>query len=136
MSHCTDCALIHLGTAKGNSRTGGARDLVSVPCAPLDWFVDELPAPDLVKIDVEGAELVVLENGGRVLRDVRPLMIVETAPENAAAMAALLQRHEYLMFDVEGELDRARERPAWNKLAVPAERRQAVIDYRRRQDQH
>ena len=127
----TDRALNHLSDAQGNPRTGGARDVVSVLCAPLDWLLDQLPAPDFLKIDVEGAELAVMEGGARLFMECRPLLIVETAPENGAAMAALLQRYGYVMFDAESDQGAALSVPAWNTLAVPAERSQAVLDSRR-----
>lgn len=133
----TDRALNHLSDAQGNPRTGGARDVVSVLCAPLDWLLDQLPAPDFLKIDVEGAELAVMEGGARLFMECRPLLIVETAPENGAVMAALLQRYGYVMFDAESDQGAALSVPAWNTLAVPAERSQAVLDSRRHvQDSH
>jgi FkbM family methyltransferase len=47
--------------------------------APLDEVVAEraLPLPQWVKIDVEGAELEVLDGGARVLRQARPKLFLE-----------------------------------------------------------
>lgn len=129
----TDRALNHLSEALGNPRTGGARDVVLVPCAPLDWLLDHLPTPDFLKVDVEGAELAVLEGGERLFREVRPVMIVETAPENGVGMAALMHRHSYVMLDAETDLDVALSAPAWNTVAVPAERIQDILNIRRGQ---
>lgn len=129
----TDRALNHLSEALGNPRTGGARDVVLVPCVPLDWLLDHLPAPDFLKVDVEGAELAVVEGGERLFREVRPLMIVETAPENGAAMAALMQRHGYVMLDADTDGDVALSAPAWNTVAVPSERIQDILNSRQGQ---
>jgi FkbM family methyltransferase len=52
----------------------------------------EAPPPDVVKIDVEGAELDVLAGAQRLLSERRPILIVEMHGKNAAfadAMAAL-----------------------------------------------
>jgi FkbM family methyltransferase len=43
----------------------------------LDSLAVDLPPPRLVKIDVEGAELEVLRGAVRVLREARPVWIVE-----------------------------------------------------------
>ena len=69
-----------------------------------------------------------MEGGERPFRECRPLMIVEIAPENGAAMFALLQGYGYLMFDAESNLNAVCSLPAWNTLAVPSERRQQVLD--------
>lgn len=60
--------LRHVGTAE-------------VPLAPLDALVAEhgLPAPALVKIDVEGNELAVLRGARETLRRHRPLIVLEWA---------------------------------------------------------
>jgi len=52
-----------------------------VPCVTLDAFVRSHPAPDVIKIDVEGAELQVLEGAAYLLRDRRPTLMVEVHDE-------------------------------------------------------
>ena len=44
----------------GTTQTGGEREQQSIVAVTLDWLMESLPAPSLVKIDVEGAELEVL----------------------------------------------------------------------------
>ena len=44
----------------GTTQTGGLREQQSVVAVTLDWLLETLPAPSVVKIDVEGAELEVL----------------------------------------------------------------------------
>jgi len=50
-----------------------------VPAIQLDTFLQgaDEPAPDVIKIDVEGAELQVLEGGRRLLAEHRPLLLME-----------------------------------------------------------
>lgn len=56
--------------------------------------------PSLVKIDVEGAEKLVLEGATRVLRDIRPVIIIEVT-ENADTVGAILTSNGYLISDRE-----------------------------------
>lgn len=75
----------------------------SVPVAqvPLD---DLIPAADLIKIDVEGAELEVLDGMGRLLAQ-RPRLLLEWMPEcqRAAGHAAedLVERLRSLGYDLQ-----------------------------------
>jgi FkbM family methyltransferase len=51
-------------------------------------------APDdtrLVKVDVEGAEETVLEGAGRVLREVRPVWVIEANPRTRAQTARVMR---------------------------------------------
>jgi FkbM family methyltransferase len=41
----------------------------------------EIGVPDFIKIDVEGAELFVLEGGEELIRQVRPIIVTEISPE-------------------------------------------------------
>ena len=95
----TDRTLNHLAEAKGNPRTGGSRASRTAMVVTLDWLSKQLTPPDLIKIDVEGAEDRVLRGGIELLRAHRPILIVEVAAE-CGVLAS----------------------PAWNTLAVPAER--------------
>lgn len=44
----------------GTSQTGGARATELVPTVTLDWLADQFAVPDVIKIDVEEAEVTVL----------------------------------------------------------------------------
>jgi len=52
---------------------------ITVPTITLDKLVTlfELPPIDFIKVDVEGAELTVLQSGERTIRQQRPTMILE-----------------------------------------------------------
>ncbi len=62
---------------------------VTVPAIALDDV--DAPAPTLIKIDVEGAELDVLAGMARLLREQRPLVVCEMHGRNAEFCAAMTQ---------------------------------------------
>ncbi len=92
----------------GTSQTGGTRTTELVPTVTLDWLARHFAPPDVIKIDVEAAEMKVLAGGTEVLRN-RPALICEVAGENAAALARLLAPHGYTLYD--GELPAAQRTP-------------------------
>lgn len=53
--------------------------ILTVPLTTLDSCLDEwdLTQVDLVKMDIEGAELAALQGGKRLLEDLRPVMMIE-----------------------------------------------------------
>jgi hypothetical protein len=54
------------------------------------------PMPDFLKCDVEGAELHVLQGAERLLRNKRPILLVELhSPENHQALMAQLKTLGY-----------------------------------------
>ncbi len=67
----------------GGERDADDRDAragsVSVPATTLDAFVAQHGlAPDVLKIDVEGAEMLVLDGGRRTIRERRPVIALST----------------------------------------------------------
>jgi len=85
----------------GSTQTGGVRETQVVPTVTLDHLLDHFPAPDVLKIDIEGAEVLALAGATAVLER-RPVIICEVAAENAAAVRDLLIPYGYRFYD--GEL--------------------------------
>jgi hypothetical protein len=110
----------HLEAVPGSTQTGGTREVRQVPAVTLDSLL-ERSTPQLVKIDVEGAELLCLRGAERLLREVRPVLICEVAEENADEAGAILHRHGYEMQDAAAPAEERRplERPVWNTVAFP-----------------
>jgi len=54
-----------------------AKGATSVEVRPLDDFMNHFQAPMVVKIDVEGEELKVLEGGASTFKKFKPLVLVE-----------------------------------------------------------
>jgi FkbM family methyltransferase len=59
---------------------------ISVPMHRLDSIVPETAAVDVVKIDVEGAELGVLRGGGDLISRCRPVVLFESSQNGGEAL--------------------------------------------------
>jgi FkbM family methyltransferase len=81
------------------------RETLKVPLDTVDNCVDrqKLCRLDFIKIDVEGAEDLVLRGAAKTLRRFRPTIIFEHNPESVANVAALLRQHEYRFADLSGK---------------------------------
>ncbi len=95
-----------------DARTPGDARLVTVECVTLDDFVFSrgCPAPSFLKIDVEGAETRVLRGAERVLREVRPVVVVEVrGPGRWAEVSTAAQEAGYrgYLLGGDGRLARA-----------------------------
>ena len=106
----------------GSAMAGGVRSTRLVPTVTLDWLAARFPAPDVLKIDVEGAELAVLAGGGEVLDGSRAV-ICEVTGHNTAAVSELLSARGYTLYD--GDLIPAEREPVpaapYNTLALAPE---------------
>lgn len=67
---------------------GGDRtDFEIIPTIPLDTYLaqEKLPPPHMIKIDVEGAELAVLQGATKILSEFSPLLLIEMEGKNLQA---------------------------------------------------
>jgi FkbM family methyltransferase len=110
-----------LEEAGPRSRAQGTRWAQDVPLISLDELLKQYRPPRLVKIDVEGAELLVLEGADRLLHEVRPHIYIEVGGEMNAAVTSLLRRHSYRLFDGDALAEGPRETCSFNTLAIPME---------------
>jgi FkbM family methyltransferase len=106
----------------GQSQTGGIAEQHTVVCVSIDWLTERLPTPNVIKIDVEGAELEVLRGGTGLLRSKSPVIICEVCSENSREISDLLKGFGYKLYDgdvmptARGELVAA----SWNTVAIRA----------------
>jgi len=118
----------------GESESGG--EMVTVESVTLDeFFSDRQESPDVMKIDVEGAETMVLNGMKRILRDVKPRLFVEVHPtklpsygSSVAEVVSILMDHDYEIFEMEemrsfegGGAARKLERDSLRKLGPDTE---------------
>ncbi|MCC6212789.1 MAG: FkbM family methyltransferase [Burkholderiales bacterium] len=106
----------------GSSQAGGVAERHTVVSVSLDWLAERLPLPDVLKIDVERAEVEVFEGARGLLARKRPVVICEVSEENAAAVAAFLKERNYRVFDGECPISERKELDAapWSTVAFPA----------------
>ena len=91
---------VQKGTATWNTSlfrdmvdTGYEVEAVEVDMITVDAFVEETGLfPSLMKIDVEGAEFLVIQGARQTLRQHRPALIMEFNPIAAAAAHSTIQR--------------------------------------------
>jgi FkbM family methyltransferase len=130
-----------------SSLSVGARRQVNCPQMTLDALIDRdgLPAPDVIKCDVEGAELKVFRGASRALNRVdAPLILFEANVHNARGFnvsvgaareflgALPLPRFEFFLVRPGGELRpaTATELEHANLLAVPDSKKGRIADGR------
>lgn len=67
----------YLTAVGGHSQSGGERSRFIVPTITLDSLLERFDPPTFIKLDVEGAEIDVLEGASRVLNEARPVLYFE-----------------------------------------------------------
>ena len=78
---------------------------LEVPCMSLDELVlnAKIPAPDVIKMDVEGAELLALEGAAGVMRAFHPVVILSTHGSDIHRRCCdVLESHGYDLMPVGG----------------------------------
>lgn len=116
-----------LATSPGSTQTGGIRETVSVITVTLDWLLEQgVPAPDVLKIDVEGAELSVLRGGERVLAEAKPIVLCEVFEDARDAVTEMLLNHGYALFDWNSNPRASTESACFNTLAIPSSKQYLI----------
>lgn len=106
-----------------SSQAGGVRERHLVPTTTLDILAEQFPLPHVLKIDVEGAEALVLRAASRVLA-ARPVVFCEVTAGNADAVRNALVPHGYRFHDAVAIRPRPAVRtPPFNLLASASGRR-------------
>jgi len=96
---------------KGSSLTGtekfeklGAHSKLKIKCVSLDDYIAEndVQSCDLIKIDVETAEVAVLKGASKTIQKFRPVIVCEVIREQVAKeIEALMSQHGYKLFHLE-----------------------------------
>jgi len=104
-------------TRMDNRKLVGSQIAVTVT---LDWLLNHFPAPNLVKIDVEGNEYKVFQGAETLLKEVKPKILCEVSGDSRGISSALTNAG-YTLFDA--SVNPAKRQPlqlgCWNLLACP-----------------
>lgn len=109
----------------GQTQMGGVNEIRVLPCITLDTLSDHFPAPQVLKIDVEGAEAEVLNGATRLLSEVRPLIYCEVSAAAQVAVTSVLREHRYRLWDgatFDGRLVDELALASCNTVAIPEEK--------------
>ncbi len=113
------------------TQMGGVRASYTVTTVTADWVLEHRPAPDFIKCDAEGAELIILQGATKLLRDVRPVLVIEMPKENAAGCLEIFKRNDYLLQSAYVPVSRSAVTEditvTWDTLAIPAEKFDGLI---------
>jgi hypothetical protein len=94
---------------------------MTVPMLALDTLLGDFPPPQFLKVDIEGAELLLLAGASRVLSDVKPIILIEVNDATWPGASSTLRMAGYDLFD--GDLPPESRTPATpltcNLLAIP-----------------
>ena len=81
----------------GHVAETGSANTIEIEAITLDDFAKSGPAPDLIKCDVEGAEVEVFRGARQLLAEKRPVIVCEIHSEvNRSALLSDLQRFGYV----------------------------------------
>jgi FkbM family methyltransferase len=82
---------------------GSNAQIIHVKQVVLDelFFQEQLSAPDLIKIDVEGAEYKVLAGAQKLIEKCQPLLIIECLSEKTRDLLSWLQSLGYILMDAD-----------------------------------
>lgn len=97
-------------SAKGSARSGlaemangQASSRKPVMTVTLDFLLQHWPAPNIVKLDIEGADLLAWQGAKHLLRNHSPLLYYEPTESTFDETKAILESHGYSLFHLRGE---------------------------------
>jgi len=102
-----DCLISATGCVAGKDKPwieqylNSSANEIRVKTNTLDSVVSDDNNPSLIKIDVEGHEVEVLEGGSNTLTEAYPLLIIESFPPKQHTVLSLLQELGYKSIDAD-----------------------------------
>ena len=84
-----------LAEAGGRGQMGGVRYKKPVPTIPMDYLLEISQPPNMIKIDVEGAEELVLQGMTNVLKTVRPIVYSEVGEDQFEPIVKMMSDLAY-----------------------------------------
>jgi len=106
----------------GTTQAGGVAEMRLVPSLTLDALLSRFTSPDVLKIDVEGAELLVLQGAKHIISNDRPLIFCEVGSETSKGVADFLRQFKYRILDGVSMQEIGADLSApWDTVAIPME---------------
>ena len=99
---------------------GGNREIQYVPTLSIDTILKEIPKPDFVKIDVEGAELMLLQGAKFLIESVRPTFYIEIGKEHQKDIYNMFVENNYNVYSTNG--NRLNNHCEFNTFFLPNEK--------------
>lgn len=110
-------AELHVSSeGRASNSMNGEGPSQTVVVVTLDWMLERLPAPQVVKIDVEGMEYEALKGAAKLLQ-LKPTILCEVT-DNHDAVGELLRAAGYTLFAARAKERRPIWRPSIETLAV------------------
>lgn len=110
----------------GSTQMGAITESRTLPCITLDSMLPHFRAPDVLKIDVEGAEVNVLKGSARTIESVRPAIYCEIQGDTWRETSDLLEARNYRLWDGSRFDDRSASAgvsaETCNLVAIPEEK--------------
>jgi len=109
----------------GNTQMGGVKESRTLPCVTLDELLRRFSAPDVLKIDVEGAETEIMRGANDVLDKARPVIYCEVQDGTMPVIAEMLALRNYHLWDgdkFDGTSNQPLSSDTCNLLAIPQEK--------------
>jgi FkbM family methyltransferase len=97
-------------------------ELRSVATMRIDTLSRSLSPPTIMKVDVEGAEVQVLEGGEGTISAYRPTVLIEGPRQLWGEMGSFFRKHNYVLLDGAAEVQAPLSEPVWDTIAIPSEK--------------
>ncbi len=113
---------ISLASTTSNTKKGEVTDVqlketTTVPMICLDHYFKEMDRLDLIKIDVDGIELQILQGASSILDKLRPIVVVEMNGDKA--ICNYLQQKRYTLLDMNLKAFDLKETLPLNIFCIP-----------------
>jgi FkbM family methyltransferase len=107
----------------GHTETGGVAEEHIVPTFNLDFLINHLPCPNVLKCDVEGAEMEVFFEQTKFFERARPIILCEVGSGASEQLTNIFHHHQYALWNGDHPMSPASEiqRATWNTIAIPSE---------------
>lgn len=119
------------GLVEGSISTqhGESREIRVVPTLSADDLLQHFTRPDVIKVDLEGAEAMFVDGAGKLLRNVRPSLYIEIHRDNRPKVLGALRDASYEIRQNLGEgwIGVSDDPPSEDFYAIPSERANLVF---------